>query len=100
MQKPTALVIVGSVAIVSVAGLIMTGYGDIANIGVVCTFAAQVLNLINTAKVSVKVNGNLSKLIEAKTIPDLSGPLGQGVTIRHEITAHRMEVKSHGDNTL
>ena len=70
MSKLTAGTIIGVAALGAVVALITTDHGDIADIGVVMTLAAQLLNLVFTSHVELKVNGNLSKLIEAKTQRD------------------------------
>ena len=84
MSKISATVVLGCAAMLAVTGLVLTGHCDAAELGVVATLAAQLLNLVWSAHIEVKVNGNLTKLINAKTIPDLVS--GVESVIQHNIT--------------
>lgn len=68
MDKRTSAVAIGGLAIVAETVLIALGRVDIAALSIVPTISLQVLNLIYTGHVDTKVNGQMTALVEAKTI--------------------------------
>ena len=66
-MNPAQLYAVTAVTVVGIAGtvvLLVTGKGDAASIGVISALLVQFSTLVVTNKISVIVNGHLSKLIQ------------------------------------
>lgn len=58
------------VAIICLTVLIALGTSDAITLGVISTLVLQVLNYLSTHTVAKRVNGHMTALIKAKTVPD------------------------------
>lgn len=71
MDKRLAAVILGVTSIIGVVALSIEGHDAVTQSGIIVAMVLQILNLVLTAHVETKVNGNLSALIAQKTLtPD------------------------------
>lgn len=78
MDKRTGTVVLGVTSLISVVVLAVMGHASETMAAIIVTMTLQILTLLQGVHVEGKVNGNLSRLIDAKTLApgDYTGETG------------------------